>query len=508
MALGQPSPSPAWWFTIIWAIVRFRPTTAPPTRRAERQRVHSQRVSTTPIFTDGSGRRVAVVQWTARAFCLAVPWSPVAVVFTLTTHVPLPGLDRILSPRTGSDVESDDHRRHGLGRDAASSPDCPRAGTDRVRHPRGGRLADRQPPSRLPATAKNAQGRVAVRASGNPGRPSPPRPSQRRPTSHSADPNPPGSGEDGHPREPARGREGDELLGQGDAPGDEDRQPEGRGGADEAQASTVPRRSPSARRSSRSTPMSGSGRRKDPRAHWLVLAIVLVSCLVLLVIAGLTSGQVGEAADAPASRPGTDASPSRDHPGWSDRRSVPGAAARSARSRQARGAHLRRRPHEVDGEDPRRAGGTRGEGDLLRHRCSGLRAARPGQTHPQGGPRDRRAHLHPREHGQRPALATAHGARPDGAGHRWRERFHHPAVATAVLLGGGRARTVRLASGAACGQLPCGVHRPRHPRLDEARSEPDPRCGSPAGGRRRRRDAARRWWRSLADRDCSCRARR
>jgi cellulose synthase/poly-beta-1,6-N-acetylglucosamine synthase-like glycosyltransferase/peptidoglycan/xylan/chitin deacetylase (PgdA/CDA1 family) len=45
--------------------------------------------------------------------------------------------------------------------------------------------------------------------------------------------------------------------------------------------------------------------RRDPRTHWLVLVVVLVGFLLLLVVSGLTSGQVGEAADAPVSKPGT-----------------------------------------------------------------------------------------------------------------------------------------------------------------------------------------------------------
>ena len=51
--------------------------------------------------------------------------------------------------------------------------------------------------------------------------------------------------------------------------------------------------------------MTGSRSRRDPRAHWLVLSVVLVGVLFLLVVSGLTSGQVGEAANAPASKPGS-----------------------------------------------------------------------------------------------------------------------------------------------------------------------------------------------------------
>ena len=88
-------------------------------------------VSTTPIFTDGSGRRVVVVQWTARAFCLVAALVAGAVVFTLTTHVPLPGLDRIISPRTGPDAS----RTTTDGTDTAGRAlvaGLPAAGTSRV----------------------------------------------------------------------------------------------------------------------------------------------------------------------------------------------------------------------------------------------------------------------------------------------------------------------------------------------------------------------------------------
>jgi cellulose synthase/poly-beta-1,6-N-acetylglucosamine synthase-like glycosyltransferase/peptidoglycan/xylan/chitin deacetylase (PgdA/CDA1 family) len=57
--------------------------------------------------------------------------------------------------------------------------------------------------------------------------------------------------------------------------------------------------------------MARKRNRRDPRSHWLVLAVVLVGFLLLLVVSGLTSGQVGEAADAPASKPGAHEVPSQ-----------------------------------------------------------------------------------------------------------------------------------------------------------------------------------------------------
>jgi hypothetical protein len=60
--------------------------------------------SATPIFTDDSGRRATVVQWLARGVCGTSVVVAGAVVLTLTTHVPLPGLDRILSPHRGAEA--------------------------------------------------------------------------------------------------------------------------------------------------------------------------------------------------------------------------------------------------------------------------------------------------------------------------------------------------------------------------------------------------------------------
>jgi len=55
--------------------------------------------------------------------------------------------------------------------------------------------------------------------------------------------------------------------------------------------------------------MASSPTTKIPRAHWAVLAAVLVGCLGLLVVSGVTGGQLGERAHAPASKPGTSAVP-------------------------------------------------------------------------------------------------------------------------------------------------------------------------------------------------------
>lgn len=54
--------------------------------------------------------------------------------------------------------------------------------------------------------------------------------------------------------------------------------------------------------------MPGTGtwkQRREPRAHWVLFAVVLVAVFVLLLIAGVTNGQLGESARAPASRAST-----------------------------------------------------------------------------------------------------------------------------------------------------------------------------------------------------------
>src|SRR4051812_49054393 len=54
--------------------------------------------------------------------------------------------------------------------------------------------------------------------------------------------------------------------------------------------------------------MSGGNPRR-PRAHWAVLGIGLLVVLFLLLVSGLTTGQVGENAHEPAAAPGTGAVP-------------------------------------------------------------------------------------------------------------------------------------------------------------------------------------------------------
>jgi hypothetical protein len=98
--------------------------------------------STRPIFTDESGRRAVALQWFARCFVAGCAVLAGAVVFTLTTHVPLPGLDRILSPRTGQDAaratgDSGSTGRSSLGAGlTAGTPDpaltAPEAASNRV----------------------------------------------------------------------------------------------------------------------------------------------------------------------------------------------------------------------------------------------------------------------------------------------------------------------------------------------------------------------------------------
>ncbi|MCW2749503.1 MAG: polysaccharide deacetylase [Aeromicrobium sp.] len=44
---------------------------------------------------------------------------------------------------------------------------------------------------------------------------------------------------------------------------------------------------------------------REPRAHWVLLSAGLVGLLVLLIVSGYTSGQLGEQTNSPKSRPGT-----------------------------------------------------------------------------------------------------------------------------------------------------------------------------------------------------------
>lgn len=67
----------------------------------------------TPVFTDDSGTRARIMQWTARALCGVVALAVGAVVVSLVMHVPLPGLGGNLAvPGLGGS--------HGSVRDGAS----------------------------------------------------------------------------------------------------------------------------------------------------------------------------------------------------------------------------------------------------------------------------------------------------------------------------------------------------------------------------------------------------
>lgn len=57
-------------------------------------------VRTKPVFTDESGRRLSLFQWLARGLCAGFVLITGAVVFTLLTQVPLPGLGGLLPDRT------------------------------------------------------------------------------------------------------------------------------------------------------------------------------------------------------------------------------------------------------------------------------------------------------------------------------------------------------------------------------------------------------------------------
>jgi cytoskeletal protein RodZ len=52
-----------------------------------------------PVFSDDSGVRATVLKWGVWAICLSAVLLGTALVVTLRTHVPLPGMDRLLPPR-------------------------------------------------------------------------------------------------------------------------------------------------------------------------------------------------------------------------------------------------------------------------------------------------------------------------------------------------------------------------------------------------------------------------
>jgi hypothetical protein len=54
-----------------------------------------------PVFSDDSGRRAVVLKWGIWAICLIAVLLGSAVVLTLSTPVPLPGVDRLLPPSRG-----------------------------------------------------------------------------------------------------------------------------------------------------------------------------------------------------------------------------------------------------------------------------------------------------------------------------------------------------------------------------------------------------------------------
>jgi hypothetical protein len=58
---------------------------------------------TKPVFNDETGRRAAVLLWVGRAVITVCAILGVAIAFTLTTHIALPGLDGLVSPTLNGD---------------------------------------------------------------------------------------------------------------------------------------------------------------------------------------------------------------------------------------------------------------------------------------------------------------------------------------------------------------------------------------------------------------------
>ena len=71
---------------------------------------------TKPVFNDETGRRAAVLLWVGRAVITVCAILGVAIAFTLTTHIALPGLDGLVSPTLNGDqpevaLPTDTHKR-------------------------------------------------------------------------------------------------------------------------------------------------------------------------------------------------------------------------------------------------------------------------------------------------------------------------------------------------------------------------------------------------------------
>src|SRR3954467_4232097 len=83
-------------------------------------RLPASNASTTPVFTDLSGRRARLLTWLARGAVAAFALVAGAVAFTLLTHVSLPGLggpppDRPEAPARSTDARANPGIRAGLG---------------------------------------------------------------------------------------------------------------------------------------------------------------------------------------------------------------------------------------------------------------------------------------------------------------------------------------------------------------------------------------------------------
>ena len=153
--------------------------------------------------------------------------------------------------------------------------------------------------------------------------------------------------------------------------------------------------------------MSRHRKRREPRAHWFLLALGLVVLLAELMLNGVINHVGAEGiAVGPASTDSAEVPDALLNGGPVIRITGDTVATRAMPARTIALTFDDGPDPRVDAADPRRAARQHAPRHVLRDRLAGQRVPRPGPADPRRGPRARRAHVHPR----RPRRRARRGA--------------------------------------------------------------------------------------------------